>query len=368
MKDFEYWNRRFREQELVEFNTDCLGLLWLKLKSISRKDTLPVFCGKCAFQTTSTRLEGMFRELYTHLSSSAEQAHAEVDAFIRETATKELGKVDIASIESNLFKVHSFEWGGDYRNSLDKGLVSTYVKTDSIIPFEQLSAAFENEIKTAASRYVVNSWYNYWSSVLTEWLFKTHPSVLPTVGKIRNVDFFVKSIPFDLKVTYLPKEYVHNQARRLKLPTELSLLKSVAKQCEISYDHRSSPCDCHYELAEKFKNKPEPICRQTLSTIQQNRLTLLHHATTHKAELIKWLYENQGEMRFGAENRLFIVLVDSGNFEDSWKLKRDLSFLDSPIRSYLDGFSGDKLESMRTVFSYKGTTFTAFSDIIFIVK
>jgi len=33
------------------------------------------------------------------------------------------------------------------------------------------------------------------------------------------------------------------------------------------------------------------------------------------AELIKWLYEEQGERRFDAANRFFLILVDLRNLE-----------------------------------------------------
>jgi hypothetical protein len=40
-------------------------------------------------------------------------------------------------------------------------------------------------------------------------------------------------------------------------------------------------------------------------------------------ELMKWLYEEQGLRRFDAANRFFIILIDSNNLEESWKLKRN---------------------------------------------
>jgi len=50
--------------------------------------------------------------------------------------------------------------------------------------------------------------------------------------------------------------------------------------------------------------------------------------------LIKWLYENQGEMRFSSENRLFLVLIDTSDFSSSWKLKRNLDILAPAINSF----------------------------------
>jgi len=43
--------------------------------------------------------------------------------------------------------------------------------------------------------------------------------------------------------------------------------------------------------------------------------------------LVVWLYENQGAQRFGADNRLFVVLLDKKDIERSWELKRDFELV-----------------------------------------
>ena len=74
--------------------------------------------------------------------------------------------------------------------------------------------------------------------------------------------------------------------------------------------------------------------------------------------LLKALYENQGEMRFGSENRLFLVLVDTDNFANSWKLKRNIDLLKPTILSYLDNFKTKKVEDLKVEFEFKGKTKT----------
>ena len=86
--------------------------------------------------------------------------------------------------------------------------------------------------------------------------------------------------------------------------------------------------------------------------------------------LIKWLYENQGEMRFSSENRLFLVLIDTSDFSSSWKLKRNLDILAPAINSFLDDFGSRKESDLTVNFNYPGKpqTFSALADIIFVVK
>ena len=73
-----------------------------------------------------------------------------------------------------------------------------------------------------------------------------------------------------------------------------------------------------------------------IETLKNEKLQILKEAVENPHGLAKWLYENQGEMRFGSENRLFLVLVDTDDFTGSWKLKRNMDLLEPIIKNYLD--------------------------------
>lgn len=78
--------------------------------------------------------------------------------------------------------------------------------------------------------------------------------------------------------------------------------------------------------------------------------------------LIRWLYENQGERRFDASNRLFLVLLDQCNYFDSWKLKRAKPLMEAKIRAYLDGCG--RSSGRRIEFDRKGERYSAVSNVI----
>lgn len=87
--------------------------------------------------------------------------------------------------------------------------------------------------------------------------------------------------------------------------------------------------------------------------------------TFDKLELIKWLYENQSEQRFGAENRLFLILNDKNHPEQTDKLKiTHYEDIKKSVNSYLDNFKSSNLENIN--FTFGNTLYTAKSDIIFI--
>lgn len=89
-------------------------------------------------------------------------------------------------------------------------------------------------------------------------------------------------------------------------------------------------------------------------------------AVTNPRALIVWLYENQGAPRFGGDNRLYIVLYDSQNPEDRWKLKRDFELIANRVDDFLDA---EKVSGQdEIVFSYERKTYTAISKLLFITK
>ncbi len=368
MKDFAYWKKLHDSDNLTEFNTDSVGQLWLKTKSIIRKELISGFLEKYSIHLTTDTLNGQFEELFVILQSNLSQSHHQLDLYIKEKYAQ--NSFDRKSLVSELYKLKTFEWGGDYRNSLDKYLVTNYVKTEIIISYETLISKFEKEINRAVQGYVLNSWYNYWSSIIIEDIFKSHPSILPTVGQIKNVDFFINDIPFDLKVTYFPSEYLKLKRREKNLPVELTFLKTKAKELAINFDKKARPADIYYEITEKLRDRDDQVSQSVLNQLRSENLMIVNEAQQNPKALAKWLYENQGQMRFGSENRLFVVLIDTNDFSNSWKLKRNLALLTPTINTFLDTFSSKNITDLKIDFNYPGKTtmFSALTDIIFVVK
>jgi hypothetical protein len=368
MKDFHYWQTLYESDNLEEFNSDEAGLLWLKLKSIIRKPLIDEFVSENQIALNQTSLNKQFIELYALLVKQPSKSHIMLNTYMKKKNKMALDSLDKNKLVSELYKLKSFEWGGDYQNSLDKYLVSRYVKV--VQSYDTLVSKFATDIGAAVQGYVLNSWYNHWSSILIEHIFKSHSEVLPTVGQIKHLDFFIRNIPFDLKVTYLPAEYIKAKRKELGLPVELTYLKEKAKKLKIDFDKTGKPNDIYYEIFEKMKDKNTQECIEVIDTLINDKMNILKAAQENPHHLARWLYENQGEMRFGSENRLFLVLVDTNDFNGSWKLKRNLDLLQPVINSYLDNFADKNLSDLKIYFKYKGKpqTFTAITDVIFVVK
>lgn len=365
---FQDWKRLYDSDKLENFNFNSSGLLWLKIKSILRKELINDFLRETEIELQQTGLSEQFVALYELLNENTESAHQTLDSFIKRKNIEQAASLDTDKLVSELYKLRFFDWGGDYKNALDKYLVDRYIKVFS--DFDLLNSKIEVEISRAVQGYVLCSWYNHWSSILIEHLFKSHEIVLPTVGQIKKVDFFINNIPFDLKVTYLPANFIETKRKEKGLKTELSELKQKAKEANIILTKHSKAAHSYYEIVEKMKSRNDTFCNETLQNIKNVRLEILQEVQENPKELIKNLYEQQGELRFDASNRLFLILVDTEDFDSSWKLKRNLDLLKPKIQNYLDEFSKKRIKDFEIEFNYKGKeeTFKALSDALFIVK
>lgn len=89
-------------------------------------------------------------------------------------------------------------------------------------------------------------------------------------------------------------------------------------------------------------------------------------AIKNPRNLAIWMYENQGAQRFGADNRLFAILLDTKKPEESWKLKRNFDLVFSKIDEF---FNEEKVTTTDEVtFSFARKTYTAVSKVLFLIR
>jgi len=187
---------------------------------------------------------------------------------------------------------------GVVQGQLDQKIQTEYVR--KIVRYEDLINNVKAKLQGDVTNYVICTWFNHWTTVLIEDHISTHPKVIPTIKNIKGIDIFFDGQPFDLKVTYLPREY-------------------------------------------------DPI-----------------DAVRNPSRLAVWMYENQGAQRFGADNRLFVVLLDKDNPERSWELKRDFTLVFRKIDNFFDRESVSKKDEI--IFTFKRKTYTAVTKVLMITK
>ena len=361
MTNFEKWAKAFRNQNLFEFNFDKNALMWLKVRVVCRGKLIQQFLKGTDITLSSSKIAEQNVELFEKLETMP-NAMQLLDTFLNERNNEWYNAmgIDEKALKDDLYKVRHYAWGGDQNNSLDKHLVSRYVKI--ISSYDKLLNK-QSEIADNAWNYVLTSWYNNWTSYLIESLFKRHEKVISAIGEIKSVDFFLCNYPIDLKVTFFPNQYMEEKLKIKLGKKELTWLKQEAKKVGVTVERSQSDAQQLYTLSEKLMEIGE---NAILETLKNKRKEVIADAQSNVQELMTWLYANQGEMRFGAENRLFVILVDSANMNESWKMKRAFSLIEPKVKNYLDNFNEQSLKEINFVF--QGKPYKSLADVIFVVK
>jgi len=227
--------------------------------------------------------------------------HRIIDKFIKnkykEKVRERQGLISNTDLVSELKKVTDLTWGA-VQGQLDQRIQVEYVRR--YYRYDDLLANVKKTLHNTITSYVMATWYNHWSTVLIEDYTSIHPRVIPTLKNNFGIDIFFDNQPFDLKTTYLPKNF------------------SMEKAIE---DPKS---------------------------------------------LAVWMYENQGAQRFGDDNRLFIVLIDTKNPSESWKLKREVEFVNKKIDHFFD--ASNVTADDEIIFSFQNRTYTAIAKVLLITK
>ena len=358
---YDSWKKLYQDQKFLNFNTDE-ALLWLKVKAISKKTSMKDLLDKSQIPLSSTRIDDQNIELYGLLIKDPKSSLSLLDNYLRDVNNEWYRKkgVNEEKLKEDLYKVQYYAWGGDQNNSLDKHLVSRYVKV--ISEYDELVSK-QGEIANNAWNYVQNSWYNNWTSYLIESLFKRHPRVISAVGEIKSVDFFIDDYPVDLKVTFFPNQYMDEKIKVKLGKGILSWLKSKGKEFGITTSNDDSETQQIYTLSEKLSEQGHD---DVIKALNDAKSDVIKDAQNNPVELMTWLYAHQGEMRFGAENRLFVILADSTDMSESWKMKRRFHLIEPKVKAYLENFTDTSLKKID--FTFKKQNYTSLADVIFVVK
>ena len=225
-----------------------------------------------------------------------------IDAFIKrkyqeKVADRQTRLISDAELIAELEKVESIEWG-IIQGQLDRKIQSEYVRR--YVRFNDLISSVKNRLHDEITGYAIATWYNHWSTALIEDQIGRHPNVVPTLKDIKGIDLFFNDYAFDLKITYLPKDY---------------------------------------DLDDAI-NQPQ--------------------------ELAKQLYEKQGLQRFGDDNRIYVVVADTADITQSWKIKRDIALVSDSINRFLN----TETVSVNDIISfvYRGDTYFTTCKILLITK
>lgn len=360
--DFNLLRKLYDNDQFAELLRDPDGIYWLKLRSVSRAEQLRQLCRYIDLDCEGIATRQLLAYVYDHRPKAGL-----LEAFIRDLYQAE--RVERRTNEdyliSQLYQMKVFDWGGLYQNSLEQTIVDNYVK--KIQNWEQLNSAIEHELHDRMRGYIQCSWYNHWSSILIEDMFKDHSSVMPAIGLVKKVDFFIHDFPFDLKVTYFPDGYMRTLRKAEGLRPEITELKAFCRSEGIWFDNNKSADALFAELHAKVSEHPSQSAREFMAAFKSTRARLIQQTVDDPEPLKVWLYENQGVRRFDASNRFFLILVDMENLEESWKLKRNKKLLVDAIHTHLSSMNPQGVRELRLEFSWQGEVYETYADVLFII-
>ena len=183
----------------------------LKLKSI-KLDNL-----KELAESLSINSQGTATDLIKKLIDIPQDR---IDEFIKRKYQEQIKErqklISDDDLKQELLKVKEFKWGV-VQGQLDQKIQTEYVRR--FVRYEDLINGVKNKLHDDITHYVIATWYNHWTTVLIEDHIGQHSKVIPTLKNNFGVDIFFDNQPFDLKITYLPKDFTLEQI--LKNPKDL---------------------------------------------------------------------------------------------------------------------------------------------------
>ena len=355
---FDTANNKYKADAITELTESEAGLRFLLLRSLSRTEHLKSLAKACNIDISAQGNRELFPFLYNHPAVTMEQIKASIKEIFQ--AERVARASQEATLINELYKMREFYWGGLHQNSLEKTIVDNYVK--KIQSYDELNMKIDNELFESMGGYVRCSWYNHWTSIIIEDIFKENVNVLPAVGLVKKIDFFIRDTPFDLKVTYLPEGYIKKYRKEKSSKPEITLLKQAARKRKLPIDREMSEADLLEHLWRVIADQPDEEARKLIQDLRNTRLQMVNEIIKNPINLIRWLYENQGERRFDSSNRLFLILVNEKNFFQSWQLKRNRTLLAQCIGDYLGSVS--TTPGRPVDFRWDGKEFNARADVI----
>lgn len=255
------------------------------------------------------------------------------------------------------------------RNDKVDDIVKGFVRNKSLKTMDALKYELDNVILPKIRQYSMWSYYNQTANDIIELFCLRHPSILPTLRKIHDIDFFIKIdekiIPFDLKITHISDSYF-----------DLASQGILRNDDSTFYDFYINPNTETNEL-KKLKTYYQAFKREHRTfdlpgIIGQDKTSLISnlsatgdpgaaifieeftakHAnyvpTTHEElyPLEWWNYKYQGERLFCNNNRLFVFLAYLNQFVDGRELKGRTAAIGERINSLLDNLSTADLHSI----------------------
>jgi len=244
------------------------------------------------------------------------------------------------------------------RNDNLNDTAKNLVRDKSIETKADLEKKVDDLLDGTIRGYILWQYYNQVTNDLIEHIFNDHENVIPTLRKIKYVDFMIKVddkiIPFDLKITHISDDYFDLYEKGLTFTNKHSdnyLVGECKSEIEKIKDHYKSVKKAldlpnygglkKIEIIEILKNSGDQKTQTFLETILSARGEIVADIEKNLNSVEWWNYKYQGERLFKNNNRFFVFLAYKDLFEDARPLKGNLEAISKRVvgklNSIIDG-------------------------------
>ena len=246
------------------------------------------------------------------------------------------------------------------RNDKVDDIVKAFVRNKSLKSYKALATELDESVLPKIRQYSLWSYYNQTSNDIIELFFLQHPSVIPTLRKIHDIDFFLKVeeeiIPFDLKFTHISEAYFDLVSQGIQKSSDgsddFSVTADNESELKTMRRHYSAFRKTHPNLGLETASK---LAKTDIVTIlnengsEEDRSFVIEMQTKHQNYVPEtsedlhilewWNYKYQGERLFCNNNRLFVFLAYYQCFVDGRELKGKTEEIGAKIKSLLDSIT-----------------------------
>lgn len=241
------------------------------------------------------------------------------------------------------------------RNDQVDDIIKPFVRKKDFSNLEEINNELDTELLPRIKNYIYWSCFNQLSNDLIENSFYSHPSIIPTLRKIHDIDFFIKIedkiIPFDLKITHISDEFFNIYSEGLKLSnsddtfisnnneSEIKKIKEYYRSLKNDYNLPNYGKLSKIELLEILKSINEDDVHEKINFFYKNREKMIKEIQNNTEPLEWWNYKYQGERLFSNNNRFFVFLAHLNKFKDGKDLKKDITEIRTAITNKLDNLT-----------------------------
>lgn len=258
------------------------------------------------------------------------------------------------------------------RNDEVNAIIKPFVRNKDFKDIEEMTNKLDDELLPRIRNYVYWSFFNQLSTDLIENSFYSHPSIIPTLRKIHDIDFFMKIdgkiIPFDLKITHISDEFFNLYSEGLEKANkegnedspdsfiikndinEEKNIKKIYKEFKKEFDLPNYGDLTKFELVDNLKKKNNKSINDKLNEIYDFRYNMIKEISSDTTPLEWWNYKYQGERLFSNNNRFFVFLAHERDFRDGKDLKKNIKSISDSLTDKLDHLSLEDIHKINYVY------------------